>query len=55
MRKSIISLIGIPEDRTQKNGGGEILKVIMTENSPDLMSAITTYGSVRNAKILSLH
>lgn len=36
MRKSIISLIGVPEE-TQKKGGEEILKMIMTENPLDLM------------------
>lgn len=38
MRKSIISLIGIPEEEIQKNGGGEILNMKMTANSPDLMT-----------------
>lgn len=55
MRKSIISLIGIPEEETQKNGRGEILKVKTTENSPDLMSDITKNGRIGNAKTLSLH
>lgn len=55
MRKSIINLIGIPEEETQENGGEKISEVTMTENSPDLMSDITKNGTVRKSKTLSLH
>lgn len=54
MRKSIINLIGVPEEETQENGGEKISEVLMTENPPDLMSDITNNGRVRNSKTLPL-